>query len=98
MAGLWKICNVSVKEQILGLQFCRQWLYLCTATDNKRKIKIDVDFNNIKTAVKDHRVQSSLCDDKVGCAIFICSVCELLFTCLPPFHNISITLETFFLS
>lgn len=98
MAGLWKVYNLSVKEQILDLQCCRQRLYLCTATDNKRKIKINGDFHNMKSAMKDHRVQSSLCDDEAGCVTFICCVCELLFTCLPLFHNISITLDTFFVS
>jgi len=58
VAGLWKVCDVSVKAHILDLQFCRQWLHLCSATENKRKIKINGDFNNMKTAVKDHRVQS----------------------------------------
>lgn len=82
MACLWKIYNVCVKEQILDLQFCRQWLYLCTATDDKSKIKMNEDFNNMKTAVKDPSVQSSLCDDEAGWVTFICCVCELLFTCL----------------
>lgn len=51
-AGLWKIYNVSVKEQILDLLFCSHWLHLCTVRDNKRKIKINGDFNNMETAVK----------------------------------------------
>lgn len=62
MAGLWEVYNVSVKEQILGLLFCRQWLPLCTVKDNKRKIKINGDFNKMKAAVKAQKVQSSLCD------------------------------------
>lgn len=95
MAGLWKVYDVCVQEQILDLWFCR--LYLCTATDDKRKIKMNGDFNNMKTAVKDPRVQSSFRDDEAGWVTFICCVCELVFTCLPLFLNISITLETFFL-
>lgn len=97
MAGLWEVYNVSVKEQILGLLFCRQWLHLGTVTDNKRKIKINGDFNNMKTAVKAQKVQASLCDADGDFLTFICCVCELLFTCLPLFHNISVTLEAFFL-
>lgn len=84
MAGLWKVYNLSVKEQILDLQCCRQRLYLCTATDNKRKIKINGDFHNMKSAMKDHRVQSSLCDDEAAVllsfAVFV-SFCLLACLC-----------------
>lgn len=48
----------------------------------------------MKTALKAQNVQSGLCDD----GGFICCVCELLFTCLPLFCKVPVTLEAFFLS